>query len=197
MPWPVPCDVWLYSDKAQYVKAVQPRTDAVLASSDIRFRGRALESHAIHVTQSDPMLMSSTLAHELTHLIVGAATEYRTLPGALAEGVALGAEPRCRQIQFARIFHDLPKHRTAAGMLAFNETHPADAAFYAEAANLVARLRTRHGLGPVLTLPDRPTPQQVAKAFNLVDSAALDQLISQTPADSSEPAHSQATPKRR
>jgi len=185
VPWPVPCDIWLYSDRAHFVREVGPKSDAVLASSDIRLLGTKLESHAVHVTQSDPMLLSSTLAHELTHLIVGAATEYRTLPGAIAEGIALAVEPRARHVQFARIHRGLARRRDAAALLQFNETHPADAAFYAEAANLVARLSARGGIAPILSLPDRPTPDNVAAAYRLNGVRELDHLIA-APADRTE-----------
>jgi len=181
--WTLPCDVWLYQDKKQYEQVVHPVNDAVLASTDIRLRGNTLESHALHVTQSDPMLLSSTLAHELTHLVVGAVTKYRTLPGALAEGMALAAEPRGRQIQFARIHRGLRQRRTAAALLQLNDTHPSDAAFYAESAHLITRLRTRRGLVPLLSLPDRPTPQQIANAYDLADEAALDRLFAANPTD--------------
>lgn len=187
LPWTIPCDVWLYHDQKQYEMAVRPVNDAVLASTDIRMRDDRLESHALHVTQSDPMLLSSTLAHELTHLIVGAVTKYRVMPGALAEGLALAAEPRGRQIQFARIHRGLAQHRTAAALLQLRETHPTDAAFYAEAAHLVTRLRAKGGLAPLLSLPDRPTVDQIAKAYGLVDEDALNQLIIQSNNDPPKP----------
>ena len=196
VPWPVACDIWLYHDKPQYINAVHPKADAVLASSDIRLRNGKLDSHAIHATQTDPMLLSSTLAHELTHVIVGAATGYRTMPGALAEGLALASEPRGRQVQFARLYGGLAQRRTAAALLKMSESHPTDAAFYAEAANLVARLRTQRGLAPLLNLPDRPTLKQVAEAYSLADSAALDRLITQTRTDSGGPAPSNSNPMR-
>lgn len=187
IPWSLPCEVWIYQDKKQYEQAVHPVNDAVLASTDIRLRGNTLEAHALHVTQSDPMLLSSTLAHELTHLVVGAVTKYRSLPGALAEGMALAAEPRGRQIQFARIHRGLRQRRTAAALLQLNDTHPPDAAFYAESAHLITRLRTHRGLIPLLSLPDRPTPQQIAKAYDLADAAALDKLFAANAPDAAPP----------
>jgi len=186
--WPTPCDVWIYSDKKHFADAVNPRSRDVLALSDIRIRGGKLDSHTIHVTQSDPMLLSSTLAHELTHLIVGAATGYRSLPGALAEGAALQAEPRARQIQFARLFRGLPRRRTAEALLQVGETHPVDTAFYAESANLAARLFARSGLAPLLSLKDRPEATDVVSAFKFKDMNELEQALAAKPPEQDKPA---------
>ncbi len=109
------------------------------------------------------------------------------MPGALAEGLALAAEPRARQVQFARIHRGLRQHRTAVALLQLNDTHPSDAAFYAESAHLVTRLRGKRGLAPLLSLPDRPTPQQIARAYDLADAAALDKLFAASAPDAAAP----------
>jgi len=69
--------------------------------------GNKLEAQEIHLHQADPILLSTSLPHELMHLMAAALVEYKPIAAAVSEGLALHAEPRCRELQFARLFAEL------------------------------------------------------------------------------------------
>jgi hypothetical protein len=158
-------------------KATDASAADVRGLSIIRLRGRELSEHIIHVSLDDPLLLSSSLAHELMHLMAGAVSGYRPLPGAIAEGLAIQAEPRCRHTQFGRLFAGSKRPRGLEALLAIGETHPKSPAFYAEAFRLVAVLKTKGGLGPLLdeagNLP--ASAGMLARQFGYGSRAQLEQ----------------------
>jgi len=142
MAWRVPADVYLHAD-ADAFRATTEQAAGVTAISRIVARGESLQSHAIHAHQADPLLLSSTLAHELSHLMLGAYLDYRPMPGALLEGLALHVEPPCRHRQFARLFAQLDAPPRLASLLEVQDVHPPDTDFYAAAYQLAGVMLER------------------------------------------------------
>ena len=171
LKWPDRCDLFLYRS----VESMRDATDqggAVQAISVIRRRGDRVESFEIHAALTDPLLLSTSLAHELAHLIVAAATDSRPIPGAVAEGLALYVEPRCRHLQFARVFARQTEPRGLRALLAVSQTHPSDPGFYAQSLRLVQTLLERGGIEPLLRSDgDRRDAGRLARRFDF-DSAA-------------------------
>ncbi|MCZ6698595.1 MAG: hypothetical protein O7D94_06670 [Planctomycetota bacterium] len=174
VPWARPCDVHLHADSRAFREATE-QEGLVQAISVIRTRGANLESHVIHGSQDDPLLLSSSMPHELSHLMVGALTGYRPMPGALAEGLALHVEPRCRQIQFARVFSRLTRSRSVRALLRVGEFHPSESAFYAESHRLVAVLSGHGDVGLILELHRSGDNRvELARRFGFKSAGALD-----------------------
>ncbi len=173
IPWPKSCELFLHADAAAFAQATgQP--EHVRGLSLIRVQGGKLQGHAIHVSQDDPLLLSATLAHELAHLMVAAATNYRPLRPVLSEGMALAIEPQCRQRQFARLFRELKRPRTIDALLAVDEVHPPDPEHYAQAHRLVSVLLTRGDLTTALDAGVRAqSAKDLAWRFGFKDAAAL------------------------
>ncbi|HWL95434.1 MAG TPA: hypothetical protein VNT79_18090 [Phycisphaerae bacterium] len=174
IPWLVACDVHLHRD-ADAFRRVTRQGRAVQAQSIINSRGGVLESHAIHLFQTDPMLLSASLPHELAHLMIAAATEYKPLPGALREGMAIAIEPRCRRRQFVRLFRELSAPRDLGRLLQLADAHPLEPAFYSEAFRLVSVLQTHKGLGGLLRLAGTDcAPGTLVQPFGFESTAALE-----------------------
>lgn len=143
--WAVPCDIYLHANANTFREATGS-SSATRAVSVIQARGRKLNRHEVHLFQDDAMLLSASLAHELAHIVLAAAIEYRSMPGALSEGFALQMEPKCRHRQFFRLFRELLRPRPLGALLSISSTHPPEGDFYAEAFRLSDVLRGRAGL---------------------------------------------------
>ncbi|MBN2563801.1 MAG: hypothetical protein JXQ75_23025 [Phycisphaerae bacterium] len=174
VPWERACDVYLHRDAEAFRKATGQQHD-VQAISVIRHRGHHLEGHEIHANQADPMLLATHLPHELTHLMQAAIVGYRPTVAAINEGIALHVEPRCRHVQFARLFGQSSKPRGVSALLAVGEVHPAEPAFYAEAHRLVSILLERSDGGTVLARSLAPLDRgRLAELFGFESSRALE-----------------------
>ncbi|MCG8407319.1 MAG: tetratricopeptide repeat protein [Phycisphaerales bacterium] len=175
VPWPISCDVHLYADGVEFRKATgQP--EHVQAISIIRKQGQRLQSHAIHSMQTDPLLLSASLPHELSHLMVGAVTDYRPFKAVMNEGLALHVEPPCRQRQFARLFADLAKPRSVVKLLEISEVHPPTPDFYAEAYRLMAVLIERSDISTALEAGTQEMDRRkLARLFGFNTGSALEQ----------------------
>jgi len=161
--WPRLCDVFFYSDAAS-LRAVLNRPDATRGCSIMRARGGRLLEHSLHLTCDDPLLLSATIPHELSHLVVGALTGWRELPPLLSEGLALQCEPACRAQQFRRVLSECgappslefllrrapPASQNAPGDRASGEELQSPDCFYARAGALTERLRERVELGAMI-----------------------------------------------
>ncbi|MBK8269242.1 MAG: hypothetical protein IPK83_13425 [Planctomycetes bacterium] len=179
--WSVPCDVYLHGSAAAFREATG-LGDATRAASIIHARKRNLERHEIHVYQSDPMLLSASLSHEIAHLIAASATEYRPMMGAISEGLALQMEPKCRHRQFARLFRENKHPRGLGALLGVSEAHPSEAAFYAEAFQLTAVLGNEGGYSRFLEAAGgRKTPSELARLFGFESTDALDKAYFSAP----------------
>lgn len=174
IPWVQLCDVYLHVDGKEFREATGQGRD-VRAISVIRSRGPTLESHAIHGSQDDPLLLSSSLPHELCHLIVGAVRGYRPIAGALAEGLALHVEPRCRQVQYGRLFGRLTEPRPLSELLRIGDLHPPEPGFYAESHRLVSVLSTHGDVGQIALMDGAGGDRRdLARRFGFKGAAALE-----------------------
>lgn len=73
------------------------------ALTQTRIQGGRVLLRRVNLLQNDPWLLSSTLPHELTHLLLAELCPAAGLPLALDTGVALQAEPPARRLQFRRL----------------------------------------------------------------------------------------------
>lgn len=150
LAWPVPCDVFIHPTAESFRSALNA-TGEVHGSTVLKTRDRKLESIAIHLFQRDPMLLASTIPHELAHAMFAAATDYRPVPAIIREGVALTCEPDCRRKQWQRFVPPRPMRRPISDLLALVEVHPAGRNdFYGEAFALVDFLVDRSNMSDLV-----------------------------------------------
>lgn len=151
IPWATKANIYLHSDRHAFFEATG-QSPPVTAISRVRMQGTTIQQKVIHVHLADPMLLSSSLAHELAHLMTAEIRRDRPLPAVIAEGLALNAEPQCRHRQFARLFEAQKQPATIRRLLAFEDVHPTDASFYSDAHRLMRVLRTRTHPADILAL---------------------------------------------
>ncbi len=121
------------------------------AVSNVRTQGERVLQRRLDVFQGDPWLLSSTLPHELTHLVRGAARE-KLPPLAVEEGIALQAEPPARKLMYRRLLDRQPPDPQA--LLAVAKLPKNVEGFYAEAGALTSWLLMRAaGEGPTGAAP--------------------------------------------
>lgn len=108
------------------------------AVTHVRTQAGVAIDRTLHVYQHDPWLLSSTLPHELAHVLLAEIAPEGGLPLVLDEGLALQAEPPARRLQFRR---HLPTAATPLERLLAAAVLPADPVpFYAEADAFVGML---------------------------------------------------------
>jgi len=162
--WPTPIDIYIYPTDKGFIDATK-QPPHVTAISRIQRDGNAIVGWSIHARATDPLLLASSLPHELFHLLMEANAASGQIPGALAEGLALHVEPPCRHRQFARLFRAQPQPATLNELIGHTAIHPTTPEFYAQSHRLIAVLR------------ERVSFEQIAKAVTRGDSlAALAQL---------------------
>jgi len=140
--WDPRCEIRVHAtrDALQRATATSGITSAVSAT---RLQGERVLARKLEVFQADPWLLSSTLPHELTHLLIADALRQSGLPLAIDEGLALQAEPPARRLMYRRLLAAQPPAPDA--LLAVTQV-PADAeSFYAEAGALTNWLLDRVG----------------------------------------------------
>lgn len=137
MVWNPPCTIHVHASQEELHAATQTR-GITFAVSHTRVQGERVLTRELHVFQGDPWLLSSTLPHELTHLVLAEALGQRIPPLAIDEGLALQAEPPARRLLYRlRLGTSAPsvRHLLAA------ETLPREVErFYADSAALTAWL---------------------------------------------------------
>ncbi len=147
VPWPLPCEVHLHPDAAALAAALGGRPDqrsaVVIDASDGALRGQA-----IHLVQTDPMLLSVTLPHELAHVMLAAVLGYRPAPAVLVEGLALGCEAECRELELKRRLAPREQRPAVEELLAWSDSHPADPPDYEAMAAGLLRSFLGRGLLP-------------------------------------------------
>ncbi len=181
IPWSLPCDVYIHADVASFRRATGQKGD-VQAISLIRRRGDVLDAHSIHALQTDPLLVSTSLAHELAHLMVGALTGYRPMAAALSEGVALQVEPVCRHTQFRRLFAQQTAPRSLPKLLHRKELHPTDAAFYIGSFRLLEVLLARGKIEAILNQDTEDTNlAALARSFGFKSARTLERAYHGVP----------------
>jgi tetratricopeptide (TPR) repeat protein len=176
--WSIPCDVYVHPDDSSFRKAVGEAAQAGPGVSSITLDGGKLRAHRIDLLQTDPMLLSSTLPHEYSHIMLAWATEYRPIPLVLREGVALHVEPECRGMQFRRLLPPRQQRRSVERLLDTADVLPADQpVFNAEAYALMARLLRRATMGDIITAcAAEDVKAALPRAVYLADLNAIDTL---------------------
>lgn len=95
--WKIPCQVFIHPSKQQYLQTtgMDPWSEGV---SQLEHAPGRLKSHKIQLYQSAPLLSSSIVPHELTHVLYPWFMKYKgNLPLWLNEGLAMCSEPAFRQ----------------------------------------------------------------------------------------------------
>lgn len=141
-------DVFLYHDRAQFQQAVSPPPwSPAITRNDRRF-GR-LFGQELHFDASDPQFESSTIAHELCHILlphlIGAGKE---IPLWIDEGVATGEEPRFKQDYYDRVIREANQSDSLFPLseLVSATNYPEEhrvAVFYAQSNAIVRFLKSR------------------------------------------------------
>jgi tetratricopeptide (TPR) repeat protein len=104
-PWEPRCEIRIF----ETTEALQRDTKgggATRALTRTRVQGDRVLSRTISLCQDDPWLLSSTLPHELTHLLLADLCRTGKLPPALDEGLASQAEPPARRLMLRRLLSD-------------------------------------------------------------------------------------------
>jgi tetratricopeptide (TPR) repeat protein len=108
-----------------------------------RTQGDRVLLRRINLLQNDPWLLSSTLPHELTHLLLAELCPAAGLPLALDTGMALQAEPPARRLQFRRLLGPtIPK---PADLLVLTDMPSDPLTFYAQCDALASWLLDHAG----------------------------------------------------
>jgi tetratricopeptide (TPR) repeat protein len=135
--WTPRCEIRVHATQAD-LRAATGLRGIGHAVSHSRVQGDRVLSRAMHVFQADPWLLSSTLPHELVHVLLASDAPEAHLPLTIEEGLALHAEPPARQLMYRR---RLPAAAPVLAVLLRRDELPADPEpFYAAAAALVATL---------------------------------------------------------
>jgi len=148
--WPTAIDIYIYPTDNGFTEATK-QPPHVTAISRIRRDGNAIVGWSIHARATDPLLLASSLPHELFHLLMEANAASGQIPGALAEGLALHVEPPCRHRQFARLFRAQPQPATLNELVNHTTIHPTTPEFYAQSHRLIAVLRERVSFEQIAT----------------------------------------------
>lgn len=132
--WEPRCEIRVHATREELHRATGT-TGITFAVSHTQLQGDRVLSRKLDVFQADPWLLSSTLPHELAHLLVAETRRQAAPPLAVDEGVALQAEPPARWLMYRlRLGVEPPD---PAALLAAAQL-PADVeSFYAESATLV------------------------------------------------------------
>ncbi len=143
--WSPRCDVVLHPGVAGYIRALGPesRQSSGCATIDIE-KGRVLKRRVDLRADADDWL-SSSLPHELTHVVLADKFAMKQIPRWADEGLAILSEPAARQAArrsaMQRALARAPRY--AAGELVSLRDYPSGDrrdAFYGQSASLVAYL---------------------------------------------------------
>lgn len=135
--WEPRCLLRVHATRADLLAATG-MSGPTCAVSHTRLQGEQVQRRSLDVFQADPWLLSSTLPHELTHLLIAEACRQAGPPLVIDEGLALQAEPPARRLMYRLL---LPTTPTDPTVLLSNTTVPVDTErFYAEAGVLAAWL---------------------------------------------------------
>jgi tetratricopeptide (TPR) repeat protein len=185
--WEPPCEVRVHATQGD-LHAATGTSGITYAVSHTRVQGDTVLTRRIEAFQGDPWLLSSTLPHELTHVVVADLYRRSRTPLAIEEGVALLAEPSARRLMYQRLLGARPP--TVAALLSI-EHSPADTeSFYAEAGALTSWLLEQVGragrpdgasaVGAVLQMFENPPPGEerseagVARALGWADTETME-----------------------
>ncbi len=156
LPLRAKVDVFLHPSKEAFQEAVSPPSwSSGITRHEYRF-GRCF-SHEVHFDASAPQFLSSTLPHELCHVLIPALIgEEARAPLWLDEGLATTEEPEFKQRYYRRVVRDALDDGTffpitdLFRMTSYPEEERA-ALFYAQSNSVTRFLITRLGLREALS----------------------------------------------
>jgi hypothetical protein len=167
--WQPRCELRVHASGLELQQAAGTR-GKTRALSRTRRQGERVLLRRMDLLQGDPLLLSSTLPNELTHLLLTDAYRDAELPLVIVEGLALQAEPPARRLLFRRLLGQVasdPDGLLATGKLPDEK----QLQFYAQADALTSWLLYHTGRSmkadaaarePRLTQPYHPTSQPIA-----------------------------------
>jgi len=167
--WQPRCELRVHASAVELQQAAGTRGQT-RAVSRMRMQGERVLLRRMDLLQGDPLLLSSTLPNELTHLLLTDAYRAAELPLVIVEGLALQAEPPARRLLFRRLLGQVAPDPDA---LLATERLPDEKQlqFYAQADALTSWLLHQTGRRmkadavvrePRLTQPCHPTSQPIA-----------------------------------
>jgi tetratricopeptide (TPR) repeat protein len=167
--WQPRCELRVHASGLELQQAAGTR-GKTRALSRTRRQGERVLLRRMDLLQGDPLLLSSTLPNELTHLLLTDAYRDAKLPLAIVEGLALQAEPPARRLLFRRLLGPVAPDPDA---LLATERLPDEKQlqFYAQADALTSWLLHQMGRRMKsdaaaresrLTQPCHPTSQPIA-----------------------------------
>jgi hypothetical protein len=147
-PWSPRCDIVLHPTIAGYVRELgaASRQSSGCATLDIE-KGRVLKRR-VDLRADAADWLSSSLPHELTHVVLAEKFAVKQIPRWADEGMAILSEPAVRQADrrsaMQRALARAPRY-AAGELLALRDYPPGDRrdAFYGQSASLVAYLIER------------------------------------------------------
>ncbi|MBU0616570.1 MAG: hypothetical protein KKI02_02520 [Planctomycetes bacterium] len=101
-PWEPRCELHIHATVEDLHEATETG-GATRALTETRTQGERALLRAISLCQADPWLLSSTLPHELTHVLLADAYRKGRLPPAIDEGLALQSEPPAQRLRLCRL----------------------------------------------------------------------------------------------
>jgi hypothetical protein len=138
--WDPDCEIRVHPTQEDF-QAATDLHGLTMAVSHVRREGQRVTLRKLEFVQSDPWLLSATLPHELTHLVLADLEGAGHWPLAIEEGLALHAEPPARRLMYQR---RLPEQPVGLQQLLTTRELPEDMeSFYARSGALVAWLLNR------------------------------------------------------
>jgi hypothetical protein len=173
--WAPRCEIRIYADLDEFHEATGT-SGVTRAVSRTRVQGDRVLLRQISAFQSDPWLLSATLPHELTHILLAEAAQSGEMTGqrpvprpseeatgpdtasqqavappfALDEGLAVQVEPPARRLQYRRL---LAEHTpNPLNLLQINQLIGDQAAFYARCDALAEFILRQAGVKGLIAL---------------------------------------------
>ena len=101
-PWEPHCALHVHATVEEFQQATETG-GATRALTETRVQGERVLLRGINLCQADPWLLSSTLPHELIHVLLADAYREARFPPAIDEGLALQVEPPARRLRLCRL----------------------------------------------------------------------------------------------
>jgi len=141
--WEPRCELRVYATLEDLHQATDTH-GVTRALTQTRVQGDRILLRKMSLFQEDGWLLSSTLPHELTHLLLADAYRHAELPLAIDEGLALQAEPPARRLQFRRLLG--PRPPNPAELLTVTQIPADQLTFYARCDALTSLLLHQGGV---------------------------------------------------
>jgi hypothetical protein len=188
----LPLTLWIHPESQPFPGS--PTEPLGQGRTVLELTGGKLTAADIHLHQTDPLSLSSSLPHELAHVLLSAALGPKQLPPAVEEGLVVQAESPARQVMFERMYRESLRSievgptssSQPAGWLTRllgQKTRPAEdsGAFYAQSAALVAYLQAKKTPAGVILFARQTAPQDWPAALpgwlGCPDLAAVEKAI--------------------